>query len=551
MQPFGKAPEAPAPGDTPPILLVDDSESIRGLFANALREAGYRTLQACDGRQALDLLEKETVSLVLLDCQMPVMDGIATLEALRERETTKSLPVIMVTGLSEVDDRVRGLVAGANDYLTKPVLLPELLARVRAHLRDRAYWTSLIERDLRDRRAIAAALGRIRGEAAPEETAQKMIDQLASILGIPSVALFHLGPRGQITPLAVRGALARSFRAGVELPAPLAERICRHLPGGPWIEVPQGLAGDDPLDLALADAGVRAAAFAPLHYGDDATGILQVALTHPRSPHPREELAHRLPALIDFAGFAGALLGPALAAGEQSARARTALQSMIDRRAFHAVFQPIVRIHEYIVVGYEALTRFDDGARPDLRFAEAAALGLGLRLELATLRAALEASHKLPEDAFVSLNVSPDMLLEHEGLLALLRDSPRDVVLEITEHVQVDDYFMLRAAITDLGEDVQIAVDDAGAGFSSMRHILELQPQLVKLDTGLIRGIHQSTPQQALVAGMAFFGSRTACRIVAEGIETEAELECLKQLGIPLGQGYLLGRPKPAEESPR
>lgn len=544
------SPAGPDPA-APPILIVDDQSDIRDLFAAAIEGAGYRTLQAADGQAALDILERQPVSLVLLDCQMPVMNGIQCLTAIRERESLRTLPVIMVTGLAEIGDRVRGLTAGANDYLTKPPAMAELLARVRAHLRDRSYWASLIERDLRDRRAIAAAVGRLRGDAGAEDTAQRMVDQLAAILGIPSVVLFQVTDGGDVIPLAVRGALARLFTPRRPASAEFAGHLLNRVADGPWIECPNGVDGDDDFAHALADAGVRAAAFAPLPHGERSAGLLQVALTTPRSKHPREELVHRLPALIDFAGFAGALLGPQLAAEDQTARARATLQGKIDRAEFLPVFQPIVNIYDFRVVGYEALTRFPDGARPDLRFAEAASLGLGLKLEIACLRAALEASRLLPLDAYVSINVSPALILEHRSLLDLVRESPRDLVLEITEHAAIDDYFMLRAAITDLGPEIEIAVDDAGAGFSSMRHILELHPQLVKLDQGLIHGIHEDPVEQALVAGMAFFGSRTASRMIAEGIEKEKELECLRTLGIPFGQGYLLGRPMPAEESPR
>ena len=101
----------------------------------------------------------------------------------------------------------------------------------------------------------------------------------------------------------------------------------------------------------------------------------------------------------------------------------------------------------------------------------------------------------------------------------------------------------LREAVATLGQGIQIAVDDAGAGFASLRHVVELRPNYVKLDIGLIRGIGEDDARQALVAGMVHFANETGCALIAEGIETEDELEALQQLGIRLGQGFLLGRP--------
>ncbi len=535
----------PARAESLPVLLVDDEKPIRDMFAGALESAGYRTLQAADGREALDLLARQPVAMILLDCQMPRMNGLECLTALRDQEATRSLPVIMVTGLSEVEDRVRGLATGATDYLTKPVSLPELLARVRAHLRDRAYWTEVMDRDLRDRRAICATLSRIPSETGPAEVAQQMIDRFAGIVGIPSVALHHAMENGAIRTLASRGALARIHPAGTLLPDKVVSHLRDRFQGGPWVE--SGPAPGEPGDdAAPADLGIRASAFAPIEHAGVVLALLQVAVTSARLQFPREELVHRMPALIDFAGFAGGLLGPGLARHEHVEKAREAMRRIIEGKQFTPVFQPIARIDEFRVVGYEALTRFKDGVRPDLRFAEAASLGLRSELEMACLRAADSASEVFPANLYLSINVSPRLILEQGPLRDLLRNCPRELALEVTEHEPVENYAELRKAIEGLGREVTLAVDDAGAGFSSMRHILELRPQLVKLDCGLVRDIPSNTAQQALIAGMAYFGNRTESLMVAEGIETEAELACLRSLGITLGQGYLLGRPKPA-----
>lgn len=136
------------------------------------------------------------------------------------------------------------------------------------------------------------------------------------------------------------------------------------------------------------------------------------------------------------------------------------------------------------------------------------------------------------------------MIMAGEQLAGLLRRTGRDVILEITEHAQVDDYVALRHALAQLGDDVRFAVDDAGAGFASLRHILELSPTHVKLDRGLVSRIQADPARQALVAGLVHFAERVGLRLIAEGVETKAERRTLLRLGVRTGQGYLFGRPK-------
>jgi EAL domain-containing protein (putative c-di-GMP-specific phosphodiesterase class I) len=207
------------------------------------------------------------------------------------------------------------------------------------------------------------------------------------------------------------------------------------------------------------------------------------------------------------------------------------------------VFQPIVRLADGETIGFEALTRFHDGRSPDIRFAQAAAVGLGLDLEIETLRASLAASAGLPDGVFLSVNVSPALVLNRTRLEATLRAATRPIVLEITEREPVIDYGALRSAISRIVAPLQWAIDDAGAGYASLRHIIELRPQFVKLDRELIAGIALDPARQALVAGLLHFSDALGTMLIGEGIETTAERIALRRLGVVAGQGWLLGRP--------
>jgi EAL domain-containing protein (putative c-di-GMP-specific phosphodiesterase class I) len=274
----------------------------------------------------------------------------------------------------------------------------------------------------------------------------------------------------------------------------------------------------------------------------DVVGLLELGSAHPDAA---TRLTERLSAVADFAAIAAAVLGPAFSRRAQVEQARRHIREIVERRSFHPVFQPIVDLKSGDVIGHEALTRFSDGMPPDQQFAHAGALGLGVELEIAALRAALEAAVALPQPAFLNVNVSPATILAGEPLASIVRQHAGPLVLEITEHEAVSDYAGLRAAVAALGPEIKIAVDDAGAGFSSMRHILELRPDFVKIDRSLVAEIERDPARQAFLGGLRQFADSIDCRLVAEGIETDPELATLRLLGMHTGQGYLLGRPVP------
>lgn len=225
-----------------------------------------------------------------------------------------------------------------------------------------------------------------------------------------------------------------------------------------------------------------------------------------------------------------------------------------DRLAVY--LQPIVDLATGQSVGFEALSRFTDsyGAprRPDLMFAEAAQLGVGAALEQTAVRAALAHLHALPGSSYLSVNLSPQALLipsTFDLLTAAVRDAPGRLVVELTEHEQVSDYPALLKVLAGLRErGLRLAVDDTGAGFSSLQHVTVMRPDILKLDIAFVRDVHLNPGHRAVARALTAFAEDIGASLVAEGIETPDELEALIALGAPLGQGYLLGRPAPARE---
>jgi EAL domain-containing protein (putative c-di-GMP-specific phosphodiesterase class I) len=221
--------------------------------------------------------------------------------------------------------------------------------------------------------------------------------------------------------------------------------------------------------------------------------------------------------------------------------------AILGSAAFQPVFQPIVDLERSDIVAYEALTRFEHG-QPHEIFQSAVGSRLHAELEFATLQAALRAARRLPATCRLHLNVSADLILDHDALAALLQGADRPIVLELTEDIDIADYTAFRTAAAAFGPDVRLAVDDAGTGFASLRRLVELEPAFVKLDRFLVAGIVRSPVRQALVAGLSYFALRTGATLVAEAIETVATIRALVEIGVTEGQGFLLAAPVPADE---
>ncbi len=231
---------------------------------------------------------------------------------------------------------------------------------------------------------------------------------------------------------------------------------------------------------------------------------------------------------------------------EQLERSRMEVTRFIRGEGFTMAFQPIVDLRSRKTVGMEALSRFHSlpMRSPKEWFAEAARLELGEELELAAIRKAMLGVPRMPLDTYLSVNASHRTAMSTELIKVLGEHAPR-IVVEITEHEEVADYVELLRALTELRtHGIKIAIDDAGAGFS-LRHTLEIAPNIVKVDISITRDIDKERARRALASALISFAEEMGITIVAEGIETQAELETLEGLGVRYGQGYHLAEPAP------
>lgn len=221
-----------------------------------------------------------------------------------------------------------------------------------------------------------------------------------------------------------------------------------------------------------------------------------------------------------------------------------------DPQALTMVFQPIVDVVTSDVIAVEALARFNatPSRTPDVWFAEAHASGLGIELELLAVTRALDCLPMLDDTVAMSVNVGPQTAMCPQ-LLAAIGNAPAGrLILELTEHTAVDDYPELVASLQTIRRGgTRIAIDDTGSGYSSLAHILKLAPDFIKLDRDLVNGIDLDPVRRALAASLVTFAADTGAHIVAEGVETQDELDAVRRLGVRHAQGYHLGRPAPLQ----
>jgi PAS domain S-box-containing protein len=393
----------------------------------------------------------------------------------------------------------------------------------------------------RERLLITDTIRSLRPGDTPEATAQAICRRVLSHSGVKSAqfALFDLDGHSWPIGFAIAGQPDPPL---TRLAPPFARHLFERASGGPWIEPWPNGPGQSYSHL-IGGPGVHAVACAPVRYEQRLIGLLIVGVEGFAGD---VAVTEALPALVEVADLAGALIGRDVSDRTEMRRGRDHISGTIADCAFRPVFQPIVDLRSNAIVGYEALTRFDDGASPEAFFAKAAAVDLGIDLEAVTLKASFEAQADLPREAWLNLNASPEFIVAGGVLRDIIDGTQRHLVVEVTEHTAIADYPAFRGVVAALGAKVEIAVDDAGAGFASLRHILELRPAFVKLDRSLISGLESDNARQAMIVGLRHFAAATGCRLIAEGVETPFELAVLRSLEIPLGQGDLLGEPLPA-----
>jgi EAL domain-containing protein (putative c-di-GMP-specific phosphodiesterase class I) len=347
----------------------------------------------------------------------------------------------------------------------------------------------------------------------------------------------------------------------------------------------QYVPGDERVDVVLsAEMGILSMICVPLSRNTERVGVLILASGKASAFDATDEstlggLAHFVSSVIDAAmeldrcvaelvrsdqitrrsarstrsaqewsTFVGNVVCPE-AAHDSATRDR--IERILTGAGFSIVLQPIISLSSGHVVAVEALSRFDVWPQraPNYWFAQADSVGLGSALELFAIQRALALLPDIPEPLCLGINAGPSTVGSPELIALLSASTPSRIIVELTEHVGIEDYPGLRRAsktVKRIGS--RVALDDTGTGFASLSLLLEVAPELIKLDRTMTRDIDSDPVRRALARALVTFGNEVGAEVIAEGIETAAELAVLIDLGIAYGQGFHLARPGSLED---
>ena len=587
------------------ILIVDDISNNRDILVRRLQRRGFETVEASDGWEALRLIETGSFAAVLLDIMMPHISGLEVLRRVREHYPADVLPVIMVTGKSLSEDVVDALSLGANDYVTKPIDFPVVLARLTSQIerrrkalalagtndvlrnRNEDLQLTLSERNVR----LQEANERLRGEISRRLEADSRSSYLAYHDALTGLANRHSCDERlpeMLRSLAVEGGgLAALFldldgfkNVNDAFGHAVGDALIKDVAGTMEAVVGEEdflvrLGGDEFCVLHVSgDAQASAPRLAQTLI--DAIGVdrtidglpvfIQVSIGVAFAGDPDAVDATELLRRADLAMYQAKADGRGLwqcydpemdAVIQDRCAIEHDLREALGRGEFEIFFQPIVSLASDRIAGFEALLRWDRQSRgfvsPDKFIPIAEESGLIVGIGDWVLRRACEEAATWPDDLRIAVNVSPvqfrgkHLLASVVGTLAATGLEPARLELEITETALLRNTHETLCILTELREiGVRLSMDDFGTGYSSLGYFRSFQFDKVKIDRSFVSGAMNNCDGKAIVRAVVGLGESLGMTTIAEGVETEEQLAHLRDEGCQEVQGFLFGAAQPA-----
>ena len=557
------------------MLVVDDEPVIRQLLQVVLTDAGFRVEVFATLQEARARAQKHDFDLVIADKNLPDGSGIDLCRELREAEVDCKL--IVMSGYANLASAVEAIQHGVADYFVKPLDLQELLARLsrvvellRLSRGNRALIHELREKNAElEALAVRDPLTRLFNHGALQDALQREVARSeryghSFVLTLIDIDRFraindrHGHARGDHVLREVAALLSNRSRKS-DLPFRITEQMVAARYGEDVFAMimPESDRASAATKLEAVRRAVREQVF-------DSELPAPVTVTVGLACYPDD--AGDRDALIEAAHrslLAGKRIGgdqlvcytPALAADDHEGASLTAARAIalgrsLNNDSFRFVYQPIVNVRDGGMFAYEALCRPTDDEFEHVGQLIETAVHTGRIRDLGRVlrRLVVQPMHMLPDPCSLFVNIHPQDLSDDQLLSA---DAPlmqwaNRVVLEVTETEAIRDYGRARARIAALRErGFRIALDDLGSGYSSLNLLAQLEPDIVKLDMELVRGIEREGRTRRLVQHLIEFCRGEGFVTVAEGIETAAELAVVTELGVDLVQGYLLAHPQP------
>jgi diguanylate cyclase (GGDEF)-like protein len=590
----------------PRLLIVDDISDNRMILTRRFQRRGFDVVEAEGGLTAIELIDKESFDLVLLDVMMPGMDGIETLKRIRSRNSASELPVIMVTAKSESTNIVDALELGANDYVTKPVDFAVALARVNTQIsRKRAVERVAsaneelrkvnedLERRVEERTSrLIDANQRLKVEIADREESQARSQYLAyhdSLTGLGNRLLFKEQLEEALKdvsvashPLAVLfldldgfkavndtlghsigDLLLKSVATKLRDILPRTDRIARL--GGDEFAILQISAAQPGSSIALAEKIIEVVGQPNSIDGHDVTVGASVGIAVARAGDINTENFLKSADLAMYSAKSDGrgtyrMFDPEMDAIVQARRLlERDMRTALAQDGFRLFYQPLVNLQTKKVTAFEALMRWqhpERGMVPPSDFIPVAEeMGLIVQLGEWALRQACAEATEWPDEVCVSVNLSPlqfskgNLVSSVMSALASAGLPASRLELEITESVLLEKSernITILNQLRDLG--VRISMDDFGTGYSSIGYLRSFPFDKIKIDQSFVRDLLVDEGSLAIVRAIAGLGVSFGMITTAEGVETEEQMRCLNLEGCIEVQGYLYSRPVPADE---
>jgi EAL domain-containing protein (putative c-di-GMP-specific phosphodiesterase class I)/DNA-binding response OmpR family regulator len=526
------------------ILVIDDDVELTGTVCDALESQGYEAVAANSGERGLELAYTQHPHLVLLDVMMPGMDGYQVCREL-QFGYTKDIPVVFLTAKAELANMMEANRSGASAYVTKPFRTERLLQTVGDVLRD----ASVYHDEITGLPTLASV---------QVELQRRLFDH--SQLGILYVTLDGVHALEQ----------QQGFEAVDDVFRVIGKRLSetrgRLIRNEDFISV-----------SSLGNAFLVILAPARDHgfVDEDDLRLVKRRLEEQLLAVLEDELEYELLAHVDlYVGYSRLGQSPKvrfrralLEAIERATRSIQQERSEVQHRLsaefervisgaqITCVYQPIVSLDDYKVIGYELLARGplqSELHRPDALFEVARAENRVPELDRLCRMMAARGSATLPREYLRFINTEPIDLLSRSGgdiavqefVDATSEDLRGQTVIEITENSVIDDFAHMRHVVDRLRDQgFRIAIDDAGAGYAGLQTMVEIEPDFIKLDMSLTRHLERSLVKQKLIGTLRDFCRQAEIALVAEGIETQAQLDVLLALDIAYGQGFLFAHP--------
>jgi diguanylate cyclase len=578
------------------ILVVDDEPDNFDVIEAMLSNQGYALHYAANGQTALECLNVLQPDLILLDVMMPGLDGMAVCRQIKALPQGSGLPIIMVTALDSKQDLSCCLEAGADDFVSKPINRVELVARVRSMLRIHQQYQQLANFNAELETLVHQRTAQL--QAMIDEDALTHLPSRTRLLQAAAMALQRVGraearaaagaewapPQPPGVALAyldcdhfklVNGAFG--YSVGNDLLEAIAQRLQQQLRPGDMLA---RMGGDEFCFLlhhldhpALLESWTQALfksftkPFRVANCDFFVSVCMGVAVADAATAQP-EPLLQAADTAMHRAKQQGKgryqMFDAQLAIATRHRLAlETDLQRALDHQEFVTYYQPIVRLATRQVIGFEALVRWQ---HPDRQLVPPGEFipcmeetGLVVQVGLVVLRQACEQlriwHQQGATDLTVSVNLSvrqfesPTLLADIDQVLATTGVNPACLKLEMTESALMQDAEAAIALMEQLrSRQIQISLDDFGTGYSSLAYLHRFPIDTLKIDRSFVHQIHTGNRNHQVINTIVALSNQLSLAVVAEGVETSAQLQYLQSLGCEFGQGYLLGRPQPASE---